>query len=87
MQSTQTGRAEDIGGPEILSLEEMVSDYLSARGLHASLRSVSADSIPGLPWSAWTGEAQLCPKHRYGRITWREFNEREGVGKAVKGEK
>ena len=85
MRSTQSGRAEDIGGPEILSLEEMVTDYLSARGLHATLRSVSADSIPGLPWSAWTGETQLCPKHRYGRITWRQFNEREGA--AVKSEK
>ncbi|MBV8100671.1 MAG: NAD(P)H-binding protein [Verrucomicrobia bacterium] len=84
-RSTQTGRAEDIGGPEILSLEEMVTDYLATRGLHATLRSVSADSIPGLPWYAWTGEAHLWPKHRYGRITWHEFNEREGA--AVKSEK
>ena len=83
MRSPQTGRAEDIGGPEILSLEEMVTDYLSARGRHATLRSVPADSIPGLPWHAWTGEAQLCPKHRYGRITWREFNEREGAVKRL----
>jgi uncharacterized protein YbjT (DUF2867 family) len=84
VRSTQRGRAEDIGGPEILSLEEMVTDYLSARGLHATLRSVSADSIPGLPWYAWTGEAQLCPRHRYGRITWHEFNEREGTVKGGK---
>jgi uncharacterized protein YbjT (DUF2867 family) len=72
-----TGRTEDIGGPEILSLEEMVRDYLAARNRSATLRTVEAKTFTDLPWVAWTGRTQLCPDHRYGKVTWKEYLRRE----------
>jgi uncharacterized protein YbjT (DUF2867 family) len=68
-----TGLAEDIGGPEVLSLEDMMKDYLAARRRHAIPRLVEAKTFTDLPWVAWTSETQLCPEHRCGRITWREY--------------
>jgi uncharacterized protein YbjT (DUF2867 family) len=72
-----TGRANDIGGPEILSLEDMVKDYLAARKRPAILRTVEAKNVAGLPWVAWTGKTHLCPDHRYGKTTWKEYLRRE----------
>jgi uncharacterized protein YbjT (DUF2867 family) len=77
MRLDQIGLADQIGGPEVLTLEQMVSDYLLTRGTHASLRTVDARSLRDFPWHAWTGDTQLCPQHRYGRLTWQEFLRRE----------
>jgi uncharacterized protein YbjT (DUF2867 family) len=72
-----TGMAEDIGGPEILTLEDMVKDYLAARKRPAALRTVEAKTRADLPWVAWTGKAHLCPDHRFGKVTWKEYLGRE----------
>jgi uncharacterized protein YbjT (DUF2867 family) len=72
-----TGRANDIGGPEILPLEEMVKDYLAARKRPANVRTIEAKTFGGLPWVAWTGKAHLCPDHRNGKMTWKEYLRRE----------
>lgn len=64
-----TRLAEDVGGPEILSLEDMVKDYLAVRRRETILRLVEAKTFTNLPWVAWTGETQLRPEHRYGRST------------------
>ena len=69
-KTKQTGYVDDVGGPEILAIEDMVKDFLVARGRQATVRSVDPK---GSPWVAWTGEAHLCPKHRYGKVTWQQF--------------
>jgi hypothetical protein len=69
-----TGLMDDIGGPEVLSLEDMVKDYLAARESHAAIRSIDPK---GSRWLAWTGETHLCPERRYGRVKWREYLRRE----------
>ena len=69
-KTRQTGYVDDVGGPEILAIEDMVKDFLVARGRQATVRSVDPK---GSPWVAWTGEAHLCPKHRYGKVTWQQF--------------
>lgn len=71
-----TRLAEDVGGPEILSLEDMVKDYLAVRRRETILRLVEAKTFTNLPWVAWTGETQLRPEHRYGRSTWCEYLQR-----------
>ena len=69
-KTEQTGYVDDVGGPEVLAIEDMVKDFLVARGRQAPVRSVDPKSSS---WVAWTGEAHLCPKHRYGKVTWQQF--------------
>ncbi|TDD82971.1 SDR family oxidoreductase [Actinomadura darangshiensis] len=64
-------RVDDMGGPEILTAEEMMRDYLKARGLRRPVRL----PIP-LPGGAARGFREghhLTPEHAVGKRTWRQF--------------
>lgn len=71
-KTRQTEYVDDVGGPAILAIEDMVKDFLGARGRQATVRSVDPK---GSPWVAWTGETHLCPKHRYGKTITYCFTE------------
>lgn len=64
-------RVDDMGGPEVLTFEEMMRDYLKARGLRRPVRV----PVP-LPGSAARGFREghhLTPEHAVGKRTWRQF--------------
>ena len=68
--SEPTGRAPDIGGPEIRSAAELARAYFEVAGRR---RRVVEVSLPGKTARAFREGAQLCPEGRYGRIRWEEF--------------
>ncbi|XRQ15956.1 SDR family oxidoreductase [Actinomadura welshii] len=69
------GRVDDMGGPEVLTAEEMARDYLRARGLRRPVR------VP-LPLFGKAGRGfreghHLTPGRAVGKRTWRQFLEEE----------
>lgn len=61
---------EEIGGPQILTVEEMASAYLSARGRVAS---VLPTPIHGAPWDGFRNDAILTPEHAIGVVSWEQY--------------
>ena len=59
-----------MGGPQILTIEEMTSLYLSARGREASVQSEPLAS--GL-YDTFRSGINLVPDHAAGTITWEDF--------------
>lgn len=67
-------RVSTIGGPEVLSIEEMMEAYLAARGRTAEIKS--APMADGM-FDAWRSGANLTPDNAVGTLTWEGFLERE----------
>jgi uncharacterized protein YbjT (DUF2867 family) len=67
-------RVSTIGGPEVLSLEEMTEAYLAARGRTAQVESAPIDE--GM-FDAWRSGVNLTPDNAVGTLTWEAFLERE----------
>lgn len=65
-----SGLLPDMGGPEILSIEEMVKIYLEVSG---QSYSVEAKPIEGLRYELFRSGINLCPTNKYGTITWEQF--------------
>lgn len=65
-----SGLLPDMGGPQVLSLEEMVQAYLSRRGRDALLRTVE---LPNSLLNTFRSDKHLCPEHAEGKTTWDEF--------------
>lgn len=61
------GRAPDIGGPEVLRLEDLAVAWLAA---HGQRRQVVALPLPGTFAAAVRQGRLTCPEQRYGTITW-----------------
>jgi uncharacterized protein YbjT (DUF2867 family)/quercetin dioxygenase-like cupin family protein len=75
-----TGQVEEIGGPQILTLEEMIQAYLRARGRDAILRTIE---LPRSLFEVFRSNSHLCPDFAVGQKTWGAFvrywyGEREG---------
>lgn len=68
--SEPTRKTEEMGGPEILSLEEMASAYLRVRGRTATMRPAPTH---GAPWDGFRNPAILTPDHAVGVITWEQY--------------
>lgn len=64
------GLLPDMGGPEILSIEEMVKIYLEVSG---KPYSVAAKPIEGPRYELFRSGINLSPAHRYGSVTWEMF--------------
>ena len=63
------GRAEDLGGPEVLALRDLVA----ARRAATSRRTLL---IPGPtlgPLRALDAGHHLCPDHARGKVTWQQW--------------
>jgi uncharacterized protein YbjT (DUF2867 family) len=64
------GRAADLGGPQVLTIEELASSYLRAAGRH---RPVVRVHVPGATARGFRAGGHLCPEHPDGTRTWAEF--------------
>ncbi len=71
------GRARDVGGPEVRTLEDAVRSYL---GITGSGRRILPFPFPGKTARAFREGALTCPGDAYGEIRWEEFL-RERAGK------
>jgi uncharacterized protein YbjT (DUF2867 family) len=65
-----SGRAPDFGGPEVLTLEEMIRSGRAARG---GLRRVVKVPVPGRIGRGYREGRNTCPDHAEGRQTWARF--------------
>ncbi len=65
-----SGLLPDMGGPEILTIEEMVNTWLD---ITRQKYSIKALPIEGPRHELFRSGVNLCPDHKYGSITWKEF--------------
>ncbi|AMB58654.1 hypothetical protein AWU67_07040 [Microterricola viridarii] len=65
-----TGRAADIGGPEVLSLRELALQYRAARG---GRRPVAPLALPGATVRAYRAGHNLVPGPPFGRQRFGEY--------------
>lgn len=70
LDADATGRASDIGGPEIRTGRDLARAFLTARG---SRRPTLPLRLPGRTYAAYAEGANLVPGAPYGRITFEEF--------------
>jgi uncharacterized protein YbjT (DUF2867 family) len=69
----QTGPANDvttIGGPEILTIEEMAKTYLTTLGLPAS---ITPEKMEGERFDMLRSGINLCKDKAFGKITWQQY--------------
>ncbi|TDC45731.1 NAD-dependent epimerase/dehydratase family protein [Actinomadura sp. KC345] len=64
-------RVDDMGGPEVLTAEEMVRTYLEARGLRRPVRVPLP--LPGRAGRGFRDGHHLTPGNAVGKRTWRQF--------------
>ena len=64
------GLVDDLGGPRIYTLRELLRSYLRARGKHRPLVTVKP---PGGAGKAMRAGANLAPDRAVGQRTWEEF--------------
>ncbi|HZR42287.1 MAG TPA: NmrA family NAD(P)-binding protein [Ktedonobacteraceae bacterium] len=67
------GRVPDIGGPEVLTLEEMTQIYQGIFHKHNAVRSETAEVLSGEYYDACRSDDKLVPDRAIGRITWESF--------------
>ncbi|HEX8072100.1 MAG TPA: NAD(P)H-binding protein [Pyrinomonadaceae bacterium] len=72
------GRADDFGGPEVLSLEEMAEAWMEATGVRKRMLRLP---VPGALAAALRGGANTAPDGERGSVSWREWLARN-VGRA-----
>lgn len=65
------GRAVDMGGPEVRSIESLAEDYQRIRGMQR--RPLTKIPIPGRTAAAFRSGANLAAGHADGRQTWEEY--------------
>ena len=65
-----SGRADEIGGPRVYPMEDLLRDYLRAIGRR---RLVVPMRLPGGAAKAQRAGANLTPDHATGKRTWEEF--------------
>lgn len=70
------GHIAAMGGPEILTIEEMTTAYLQARGRAATVRS---EPLSDALYDALRSGDQLTPDHAYGLLTWHDFLRRTSL--------
>jgi uncharacterized protein YbjT (DUF2867 family) len=64
------GRAPDLGGPDVLTLRELVATWRARRGRP---RRVVGLPLPGAVARAFREGANTCPEHAEGHETWAQF--------------
>jgi uncharacterized protein YbjT (DUF2867 family) len=74
-------RVEDVGGPEVRTMDDIVRSYLEVTG---SRKKVVPFPLPGKTARAIRSGALTCPENRYGKIRWEEFLHEERKGISVK---
>jgi uncharacterized protein YbjT (DUF2867 family) len=70
LEGAPAGRARDFGGPEVLTLGELVGIWRERRG---KPRAVLPLRFPGELYRAFRDGRNTCPDHADGRRRWEEF--------------
>ncbi len=65
-----SGRVPEIGGPQVLTIEQAAEVYLRIRGSNARVRS---EPLKGDMYDAFRSDAILTPRNKVGKITWEDF--------------
>lgn len=68
------GLLPDMGGPEVLTVGEMLPVWFAAQGKHCKLIRLP---MPGATANAFRNGYNTCPDHRDGKITWAEWVNRK----------
>jgi len=66
----KTGQVEDMGGPQVLTLEEMIQTYLHVRGREVSMRAVD---LPNSLFATFSSSEHQHSAPAVGKQTWEEF--------------
>jgi uncharacterized protein YbjT (DUF2867 family) len=69
-----TGRAVDLGGPDVVDLTDLARTWLEATGRS---RPLLALPVPGRLGAAFRRGANLCPDGVRGVTTWQQYLDRE----------
>jgi len=67
-----SGRAEDVGGPEVLHIDDLLGQWAEVFGARPRCFTIPA---AGKTLRAFGHGIQTCPDQTYGTITWHEFLE------------
>lgn len=70
VEAGPSGRAADIGGPEVLNAGEMARSWAKARGKRKIILPLPT---LGKIASGFKNALNCCPDNKYGRITWQQY--------------
>jgi uncharacterized protein YbjT (DUF2867 family) len=73
VEAGPAGRAEDLGGPQVLALRDIVADRRAATGRRTVLIPVPALG----PLRGLDSGYHLCPDHPDGKLTWKQWLPRD----------
>ncbi|HEY9003288.1 MAG TPA: SDR family oxidoreductase [Mucilaginibacter sp.] len=65
-----SGLLPDMGGPEVLTIEEMIKTWVDISGQKLY---VKAEAIESPRYDLFRSGVNLCPDHKYGSNTWEKF--------------
>jgi uncharacterized protein YbjT (DUF2867 family) len=65
-----SGRVSEIGGPQVLTIEEATESYLRVRGRKANVRSAP---LEGEMYDLFRSDGVLTPGNKTGKTTWEQF--------------
>ena len=68
--SEPAGRVEDVGGPEVRTVDDVISAYLD---VIETWKKTLTLPLPGKTARAMRCGVLTCPENRYGSIAWEEF--------------
>ncbi|MDE3086809.1 MAG: SDR family oxidoreductase [Acidobacteriota bacterium] len=77
VEGPPVGRADDVGGPEVLDVSAMVRRWRAVRGRPRRTLPVP---VPGRVGAAFRAGHHTCPDHAEGSQTWAAFVDALGVG-------
>jgi uncharacterized protein YbjT (DUF2867 family) len=72
VEAGPSGRLPDIGGPEVLRLEEMARSWLAAQGKRKAMVHLP---VPGGLSAGFRAALNTIPESRNGKITWSQWLE------------
>ena len=75
VETGATGRLEDMGGPEVLRLDEVCTVWRDETG-ESSPRLVTVPTVGGA-LTDFSAGVQLSPDHAVGELTWRKWLKRQ----------
>ena len=70
IESGPSGRAADMGGPEVLDFADIARSWLRAK---KKSRPVVSVPFPGKAIAGFRAGYNLTPEHKDGRITWEQW--------------
>jgi uncharacterized protein YbjT (DUF2867 family) len=70
VDASPAGRLPDVGGPEVLTLEVIIQQWLHAQRITRAVSFGEADPIIA---EAVRRGARVAPSNPYGKITWRDY--------------